>query len=189
MTTIAISGSQGSGKSTLISALQKQGFAVVERKTSRSILSDWGVTLREVNSNPALTTKFQDEILSRKLADDTSSTNQTVITERSFVDLFTYALIALGKDNQYSRWLEQYYTRCCEAQRMYKAVVYLTAGHFNVEHDGVRGSGLHYSRMVDVVMRDYGSSMTSSAVWYELDEPNIDTRVKFVKQLLARHQG
>jgi len=61
---VAIAGSQGCGKSTVISHLQKD-FVHVERKTSRSILNDWGVTLNEVNTNPDWTIRFQVEMVKR----------------------------------------------------------------------------------------------------------------------------
>ena len=118
---IAISGSQGCGKSTLIQQLQLSGYNCVARKTSRSILTDWNVSLSEVNNNHELTIKFQDEILKRKIDDEQDTINEypehtIIFTERSFTDLFVYALIALGKDNQYSDYLDQYYDKCVQAQ-------------------------------------------------------------------------
>ena len=56
---VAISGSQGSGKSTVLAELQKRGHNVVTRKTSRSIMSDWGVTLKQVNNDHELTLGFK----------------------------------------------------------------------------------------------------------------------------------
>ena len=43
---VAVSGSQGSGKSTILAEIKKLGFRTVERKTSRSILTDWVVKIR-----------------------------------------------------------------------------------------------------------------------------------------------
>jgi len=63
---VAISGAQGSGKSTVIHELEKAGHPVVTRKTSRSLLSDWGKTLDQVFSDTDLTVQFQDELLRRK---------------------------------------------------------------------------------------------------------------------------
>ena len=73
----AISGSQGSGKTTVINELKNRGFPVVERKTSRSILEEWGVTLSDVNNDRPLTVKFQDEILKRKREDEHEAVNDT----------------------------------------------------------------------------------------------------------------
>lgn len=159
----AVAGSQGSGKSTLLRALADAGYRCTTRKTSRSILSDWNVSLAEVNSNPELTIRFQDEILNRKYQDelDAVKSNDVWFTERTYADLFTYALIALGKDNQYSDWLDQYYTKCALYTAQYHDIFYLAGGLFPVEHDGVRGSNAHYGRMVDTVMLDITKQMTA----------------------------
>lgn len=160
----AISGSQGSGKSTTINALAEQGFPIVERKTSRSILEEWGVTLSEVNNDRPLTVKFQDEILKRKFVDERPAAldpSTIYFTERTYADLFTYALIAIGKDNEYSNWLNDYYQRCKQYQGTYKHIFYLPAGRFKVEHDGVRGSNQHYARLIDRSMQSISAQMQS----------------------------
>lgn len=176
---LAVSGSQGAGKTTVLNELANAGYKVIERKTSRSILSDWGVTLAEVNNNHDLTIKFQDEILARKLEDEAFAVNSSDIwfTERTFTDLFVYALVALGKDNEYSEWLNDYYEKCKKAQESYSVVFYLTAGHFQPVHDGVRGINQHYSTMVDLVMSHYTRSMADPCV---IDTPYIDERVSII---------
>ena len=122
---IAISGSQGLGKSELIHRLHvDHGVKVIERKTSRSILSDWKVTLSQVNNDRDLTVKFQDEILKRKAQDEAEAvrSSELYVTERTYTDLFTYATVAIGKDNEYSAWLDKYYIHCLEQQRHYHHV-------------------------------------------------------------------
>lgn len=155
---IAVAGSQGTGKSTLISsATNAIGIPSITRKTSRSILSDWGVTLSEVNNNRQLTIQFQEEILKRKIEDERIAveSNDVWITERTYADLFTYAVVAVGKDNEYSDWLDQYFEQCKAAQTTYSAIIYLPGGFFQPVNDGVRGINGHYSRMVDLMLEDY----------------------------------
>lgn len=156
MPLISIAGSQGSGKSTILNVLADRGFKIVGRKTSRSILSDWGVTLQEVNNDPELTTKFQDEIIHRKLQDEAeaAASDDVWFTERTYADLFTYALVALGHNNIFSSYIDGYYTACKSAQQTHAYTFYLRAGKFPVVADGVRGINQHYSSMVDVVMLD-----------------------------------
>jgi nicotinamide riboside kinase len=184
---ISICGSQGSGKSTLIDALS---YNRIERKTSRSILADWGVSLSEVNNNHELTIKFQDEILKRKLEDEKEAvqSNDLFITERTYADLFVYALVALGKDNQYDSWINEYFEKCKSAQDSYSGVFYLTAGHFKPVADGVRGHNQHYSRLVDLVLLDYTIQTVPPQKLQIVDHPNIDVRAAqvegFVKSLL-----
>lgn len=178
---LAVSGSQGAGKTTVLNELAKAGFKVIERKTSRSILSDWGVALAEVNNNHDLTIKFQEEILKRKLEDEAEAeavnSSDIWFTERTFTDLFVYALVALGKDNEYNEWLDEYYEKCKRAQESYDAVFYLQAGHFQPVYDGVRGINQHYSTMVDLVMSHYTTQMTPYRNMCIVNTPYIDERV------------
>lgn len=190
---IAIAGSQGVGKSTTIAECVRDfSPTVVERKTSRSILSDWGVTLNEVNSKPSLTVRFQEEILTRKLQDERAYTdhNPVVITERTYADLFVYAVMALGSNNLFSNWLNEYYHRCADAQRSYNGVVYLTAGHFQPADDSVRATNQHYSRIVDDVMSQYTKLLCQSA---SVDLKIVDTawqptRVHVVQTLCTNQE-
>ncbi len=180
---VAISGSQGSGKSTILHKIGEMGFETIERKTSRSILADWNVTLQEVNNNDELTIKFQDEITDRKFQDEQAAMldpSRVYFTERTHADLFTYALVSLGKDNKHSEWLEAYYTKCMELNQWYSAVYYLRAGHFNIEHDGTRGSNMHYSRMVDLTMLDITQQMVHTSKLTVVETPDLTQRVNII---------
>ena len=183
---IAISGSQGSGKTTTLNKLKELGFTTVERKTSRSILNDWGVSLKEVNENAELTLKFQEEITLRKYQDEMEyvSSSEWVFTERTHADLFTYALISLGKDNHHNDWLNTYYQTCKEHNQSYASVFYIRAGHFVPEHDGVRGSNIHYSRMVDLTMLDITTQMINENKLSIIDTPILDKRVSCIRENL-----
>lgn len=176
---IAISGAQGSGKSTIVENLSKMGHKTIERKTSRSILKDWGVSLSEVNNNHDLTVKFQDEILRRKFNDELYAveSSELYFTERSYADLFTYALISLGKDNQYSNWIDQYYETCMHYNQYYQHVYYIQSGVFSVEHDGVRGSNKHYSRMADLIMHDILKRTVLPGKLTTIDFNDLDQRI------------
>lgn len=184
---VAISGSQGAGKTTVINKLKEKGFKVIERKTSRSILEDWGVSLSDVNNNPELTLKFQKEIIIRKHADELAAQAHPadiVITERTYIDLATYSLVALGKDNHHSDWLNSYIASCAAYQQSYDLVFYLKAGHFSIEHDGVRGSNAHYSRMVDLTMMDMTQQHTLPSKLIVIDSPILDQRVATIANFI-----
>lgn len=177
----SIAGSQGTGKTTTLLALPE--FPTVTRKTSRSILADWGVSLSEVNNNRELTLRFQDEILKRKIEDEKPFVDSTEITftERTFADLFTYALVAIGKDNEHSEWIDEYYEKCKAAQAAYSMTFYLAAGYFNPMNDGVRGSNKHYSRMVDLTMYDYTKRMTTPETIVTINTPDLNKRVSTIR--------
>lgn len=160
---VAVSGSQGCGKTTIINELYKAGYPIIQRKTSRSILDEWNLSLTEVNNDPALTKRFQEEIIRRKFLDEKEAieSDQIIFTERTYADLFTYGLVALGKDNEYDDWIADYYLRCMTYQQSYAMVFYLTAGHFSVQKDGVRSANKHYSTLIDLSMREFTQQMTS----------------------------
>lgn len=188
---VAISGSQGSGKSTIVEILSQRGLKTIERKTSRSILEEWGVTLQEVNADGDLTTKFQEEITKRKFLDEQFAieTEDLWFTERTHADLFTYSLVSLGKENQYSEWLNNYYKTCMKYNQLYEGVYYLRAGHFNIEHDGTRGSGVHYSRMVDLVMLDITKQMVHTSKLTVIETPDLEQRVNLISVQSAVQQS
>lgn len=196
---IAISGAQGSGKTTLIEELKKElGYSSVERKTSRSILEEWNVDLSEVYDDMELFTKFQDEILLRKKRDELKSINRTIInaqgsieenvilTERTFMDLAAYACAIIGNKNKYSDWLTRYITSCIEAQGMYEMVFYLKSGIFPVVCDGIRPSNIFYSQMIDMVMYDLTKKYTLSDALTTIDVGDMKLRTIIVKSAIMR---
>lgn len=181
---IAVSGSQGSGKSTIIQKIKGLGFNVIERKTSRSILEEWSVTLQEVNNDSDLTIRFQNEITIRKFMDEDEAmrSSQLYFTERTHADLFTYALVSLGKDNSFSDWLNDYYKTCMRYNQAYSSVYYLRAGQFNIQPDGTRGSNMHYSRMVDITMLDITKQMIHTSKLSIIETPDLEQRVNIITQ-------
>jgi predicted ATPase len=169
---IATTAAQSTGKTTLLNSLnQNHGHSVVARKSSRSIQSEWNVTLDQINSDNELTIKFQNEILRRKLADDMDTYDEVqcrytplqsplLFTERSPVDLFTYALLALGRVPRLSSWVDDYYTQCVESISAYDHIIYIEGGKFPAVAEEQRAStNLHYTKLVDTTMRSYYDEM------------------------------
>jgi predicted ATPase len=185
MALVAISGSQGSGKSTIIKELEALGYNTVYRKTSRSILTDWGVTLQDVNNDTDLTIEFQKEIIKRKWDDelDASISSGIWFTERTYVDLAAYCTIVLGHNNNLSKFVSEYYYDCLQKNQIYSLVFYLKAGHFSIENDGTRGANPHYSRMVDVVMEDMMNTMILPDRTIVINTPILEQRVVTIQSL------
>lgn len=160
---ISISGAQGSGKSTLINELIAQhGMNQIDRKTARSILSDWNMSLSDVYQNLDTVCKFQDELVERKYQDDliAAESDETWITERTFADVFAYAVSYIGQHNEYDSWLNEYYEKCLEKQTIYDHVFYLQGGLFPVANDGVRPCNDHYGMMIDLFLHHYTNKMS-----------------------------
>lgn len=178
---IAISGSQGSGKTTLINDLKALGYPTIGRKTARSILDEWGVTLDAVNSDFALKQAFQDELVRRKHNDEieASLSSELWFTERTFSDLFTYSLISFGQYNEYDSWLDNYFEKCKEYCLNYDHVFYITS-KFKIEKDGVRSINKHYSRMIDQIMLDITKQMIYNPKVSIIDTADSSARLKII---------
>ncbi len=189
---IAISGSQGSGKTTVLFQLKNKGFNVIERKTARSILNDWGISLDAVNQNFDLKKAFQAELVKRKYHDEIelALSDELYFTERTFADLFTYSLIAFGQYNKFDEWLDNYYKKCQEHCITYSHVFYLQSKFSkNIEHDGVRSTNQHYSRMIDTVMLDITEGMlTPSTGLSIITTTNLYDRVKEIINIASDYE-
>jgi len=180
---IAIAGSQGSGKSTILTEVKKLGYPVIERKTARSILDEWGVTLDAVNADFDLKVAFQDELVRRKYADEIEATLSTEIcfTERTFSDLFTYALIAFGQYNKFDEWLDNYFETCKNYCHAYNHVFYIKPLREQyVEKDGVRSINRHYSRLIDHTMLDVTQQMVYNDKVSVIETTNLSERVDII---------
>lgn len=185
---ISISGSQGTGKTTLITALRNlyPELKVIERKTVRSILSEWNTTLEEVYSSVDNLMRFQQTLIDRKYQDEVaaSESDDIWITERSFADFFTFTVAYLGKHNTLSPWLAEYEDACKQYQSIYKHVVYLPGGHFNIVDDGVRPCVNSYGRMIDLYMADVTKTMTPPAALTVINTPSMEVRLATINALI-----
>lgn len=148
---LTISGSQGQGKSTVLTSLEQLGYGVVPNKTARTILSDWGVSLEAVYSDKPLTVKFHEEIIKKheQLCQPHYNSDEIVLIERSYADIFSYALAVLGPFNEYSSWLNDFHEKCCVLQSNFAGAFYLTGRTYTPQADGVRSTNIHFAKNID----------------------------------------
>ena len=179
---IAISGSQGSGKTTILNELNKLGHNIIKRKTARSILNDWNVTLENVYQDLVLNQDFHEELLYRKHIDENTAIESTDIffTERTYADIFTYALVSFGQHNKYSAWLDNYFLECSELNRHYNKVFYIKHVINEVEIDGVRSTNLHYSRLINSAMYDTNIRMINHEKLLNIEFNSVANRINFI---------
>lgn len=186
---ISICGAQGSGKSRLISELSSEiEINTITRKTSRSTLDEWRVSLAEIRESNELTKAFQTSLLQRKKQDDIAINNQLTITERSFTDLFCYTLSYLGSYNKYSDWINDYYNQCVNENKRYQIVFYLTSGHFDIENDGTRSINNHFCDLMQQTMLHFSKKMyDNNTMFVVIDTPCINQRKTIINQYIERY--
>lgn len=184
-----ISGSQGQGKSTVIKTLDEIGYKTIPNKTARNLLQNWGLSLSEVYSSAPLTVMFQEEILTRhsEVCGQYASTSMICFIERSYADIFAYALAILGPHNKYDSWLNEYYEKCKALQKQhFAASFYLTGRQATVEHDGVRSVNVHFSHLMDYNIRRYVEDFGNKNGRYSfiVDSPMNDERVEQITRVV-----
>lgn len=159
----SVSGAQGSGKTTILNELSKQGYNVISRKTARSVLKEWQLTLPEIYNNNTLMRKFQLELVERKRLDEEDKIMSSDIwfTDRSYVDLLTYSSIILGPKQENAEWLDEYYQKCKEYQKHYQKVFYIEPLPFVVS-DGTRNTSIIYSDIVDTIIQRFLKKFNAS---------------------------
>lgn len=194
---ISISGSQGAGKTTLINAIKDRlgdTVKVMERKTARSVLHDWGITLDDVYADTSLMKRFQEELVSRKRQDEQEclkeDPNAIWIVERTYADLFAYTTVYAGKQNDMSDWLDNYYDACKGGQAIYDHVFYLRGGLFPIQDDGLRPKNKHYGEMVDMFLKHKTQEMLPEMTpFIDIDRKDLDERVQIVIDKLTGNKN
>jgi len=184
---IGISGAQGQGKSTLIQAAIEKDSRVVDSKlqTSRHLLENWNYSLPEINKYLPLKIRFQENLLLNHIQSLHGFLQQenTILVERTFADIFVYALVSVGPFNEYSDWLNNYAMECQAAQqRLFDWSIYLSGRDYIPEEDNVRSVNPHFTAMVDSLIKKYTVEF-SMGKGAEITVAYLNDRVK---SLLAR---
>jgi guanylate kinase len=184
MSLIAISGSQGQGKSTILSSLAELGYKIIPHKTSRSILTEWGLTLNEINKDAELTKKFQTEILIKHIENSNVAvkSNELYFTERSFADIFTYTILAIGSFNEFDQWLDEYYEECKKYQKIYELIIKLNGRILGIEDDGVRSVNRHFTNVVDIILNNYINDFSENIL--DINNSDHNERIELIQNYI-----
>ena len=186
---IAISGTQGQGKTFILKHLEDIGYNVLYNTTARDTLNIMDMTLTEVYSMPDAAQEFQNKILETQSKINIKHANSDTIlfTERSFADIFTYAMFALGNINTYDKWLAEYYEKCVTLQKQYNSIIFLSGREFIPEDDGVRSTNAEFGKCVDIIAEHYASNMSkkSGVPYNHISLPEVNDRISSIQRIIG----
>lgn len=186
---ISISGAQGQGKSTVLDTLKTNGHTVIPNKTARSILAEWDMTLEYVYSDKKLAMLFHDKIIQRhnEVCSPHYDSDEIVFIERSYADIFAYAVSVLGPFNTSSEWLNTFYNQCTALQSNMSAAVYLTGRNYIPSSDGIRSTNQHFSKAVDSLIKTYLTEFsleTKTHIVHNVNTPVHDERIAAIEDIV-----
>jgi len=205
----SVTGSQGTGKTTVFNEFRKlvesgdnseigkviKDFGeiyFVERKTSRSIQEEMGITKpEELFTDRELIKKFQTKALARKAFDDIIKPYETgykiVVTERSPFDLASYTTAHLGFYSKYDSFVNRYINEATKLSDVYFSMI-LKGGLFDIEHDGIRPVNSYYQSMIEKLQLQLLNERNSN-YWDICDSPRLSERINMFAKLMIDVSG
>lgn len=180
---IAISGSQGQGKTTVLQSLNNR-YNVVQNKTARSVLNDWQETLSNIYQNKDLCYKFHKEILSRHYTTCSQycDNDEIFLIERSPADIFAYYSVVAGPYNECNEYVNDIYLDCIKLSKLFKSCILITGRTYTPVNDSVRSVNLHYCNIIDLLLKNYVPKFHNEHII--INSENHDIRIKQIKEYL-----
>lgn len=135
---VAVSGTHGSGKSTVLTEIQRQtNYKIDSFKASRAVQEQLEIeSLEDVVNIPSHMMEFQDAILEQKWKNDGALTHRApideiLLVERSFLDILVYTELWMSKIKKQSelqkKWFRTYKQKCLEFQSIYNGLILVYA--------------------------------------------------------------
>jgi predicted ATPase len=184
---IAVSGTQGVGKTTLLNELKKIDYSVDNFKVSRTVQQELGfATLNEaVSSDWNTMAKFQDTIMSRKFANDcalsTLKTNDIIFVERSFIDILAYTEkwnFQLATQLWHNKWMNVYREQCLDMQKIYDGLIFVEHHEKIPFEDDVNRADKYSQHQIQTRLKELAEIVDLPTL--VIKEYNLNTRVQEV---------
>ena len=184
---IAISGSQGVGKTTLLQHLSKGNYTVDTFKVSRAVQKEMGYSsLCSAVDTFEKMKKFQENIILRKFEHDSrlieNIGDKIVFTERSFIDVLAYAELWCTHfpkmKSSTSNWLCGFKEACFNFQNIYSGLVLIEPNDsIRFEDDPERGA-VETQRQIDRRLKELSGYLNIPVQF--IDVHDINERVQVV---------
>jgi nicotinamide riboside kinase len=173
---IAFSGSGGTGKTSLLTELNKEldypviGEGIREWLDEHNFDDFKDMALKDV-------VQMQEDTLKRKM--DIESELQSFIADRTTVDNLTYALRWIGsEDKDYDTWMAQYITHAMNhANINYDIIFLLPWGEIPLVDDGTRSTKQWYQYLIQSILERHIYMLERPYV-YEVYQTTVEGRVE-----------
>lgn len=205
----AISGPQGTGKTTILSDLSisdiGESIYIDEYKVSRNIQSLLGYEkLSDAYKTPKSMMEFQEKIIDAKYNRDSRLKESIflpyIFTERSFLDIVVYSAIWISKlvqkmstsqseiDNM-NDWYKDYSAKCAEYQKIYNGLFYISLNkNIKFEEDKNRADEQDAKRFEDMSVGLLRSDWGYKDNFYIINETFRNERVNAIRNILLNKE-
>lgn len=182
---LCISGSHGEGKTTLLEEYMSkyQDARWIKNTAARDSLRELGMTLENVYSSKEKIVEFQELVLKKQnhIVEQANSTNILHVTERSYLDLLTYAILGIGGDVRFQDWLDSYAEDCMYGHELTSGLLHLEGrvipmGGTSPENDGTRPTGAIFTTATTAII-SHLAHQTKSTATLICSNPDLANRV------------
>lgn len=176
---IVVSGSAGTGKTTLVNRIAEAASLSVIPDFADSVLRESGYKSFKNVENPEVMRQIRLEALYRKV--DAESKVKDFVSDKSVVDYFAYWLnVAMHEASQEQNgiFLEKTSTH---AKKTYDLVIIPPFGRFNIEDNQIRTTNPHYQFRNQVTIK--GLYAEFGIKWVEYAMNLEDSLEKIIKDL------
>ena len=146
---IGITGSAGTGKTTLAEVLAKELNYTLVPEGVRNYLQKKQMNLRDMEILDTI--KMQESILNKKVQKEVNKDNW--IADRTPIDNLVYALHWIGKHKEHEEWMNFYAEMCVKhVLKCYDLIFILPWGAIPLEDDGVRSVKKWYQYQIQLLI-------------------------------------
>lgn len=148
---IAVIGSVGTGKTTVVNELLKHIYLPIIPEGVRDILQRYRADTNNDMTNPTCLLRMETEILSRRLRQEEESRNTGFIADRSVIDQYSFIVYYCHKLLE-SRKIGGYERLCKDAIYFYDIIFYLPFGTIPYLQDADREETYGDAYMEDLLL-------------------------------------
>jgi nicotinamide riboside kinase len=173
---IALSGSGGTGKSTLAGEISKRYGIPLIPEYAREVALEMKIeNIRKMS--PDMSFEYQCQILERKISEEDK--HETFIADRSTVDTMAYYLRWCSREIDDTK-NKAYVDRCVERLKTYDQIIVLPP-IIPLEADGFRSAKVYYQQEIHYLI--VGILVAKGVKWSTLSEVDMEKRVTYVRSL------